>query len=1612
MKKLFTLIAISFFFLSPLISEASHFRYGHITWTRVPGTRNVTFTITTAWKYDYVDPIDLNFGDGTSLSSVSGTEILYVPNDYRVFQAQVTHTYATDGPFTVSFNSCCRISTLQNGADDYFTISSVVCLSNNNLGSPAYTSPVIIEMNSTGNNQFQLVTSEPDGSPISYSTTPIQSNSYIPTIGANVASVSSTGVISWNTTGTAIGQLYQMKITMSDGCAKSEIDFIIKIVSCPLSSTLTGTQSISQGQSANLSLTFNGTAPPWTYRLSGTTTDVTTSTSPTTISVTPSATTTYSVTSLSGSCGVGTPSGTATVTVTNPISLVSCLPLNGNTNDQIGGNNGTIYTNGGSNSYTTNRNSTATSALSISNGSYVEMPTTNLLNNYFTHSMWISPSSLPTNGNNSYLLAIGGIGQSQDLYIENASGVINWVFKSSVNTGNVELRYPANITLGQWYHVVIVKNASTIQIYINGVMVQSVTANGLISGYSSPSVARLGTQSSGLVNFFNGKIDDVRLFRGALSSLEIASLYNSTLDCPTVIGVPTISLTNIANSSLCKNQSSSVSFQQSSVTVGSTYTVQLSNSSGSFASPTTIGTGTASPIQITVPTLTAAGAGYLVRIINGSTTSINTLPLTVLPTATATITGTATIIEGSSTNLTLNFTGTAPWTYSIYNGQSSTSYTSSTATAIQSVSPITTTTYTISNVSDNICGTGTSSGSAIITVNPNLQLLACYPFNGNAQDSKGSNHGTVSGATLTTDRFGNANSAYNFDGNGNYIGIPGVPFATTQFTYSAWVNASELPAYGEARTILSIGNAGGDQFLMLLNNSGTNGPGWNYGSYIGYATAQLPPLLSYTSVVANNWVHFVVVRSLYERKTYINGQLSVINTASAGPYYSTPTLGAIGARFNNTQIQTFKGAIDDVKIYNGPLNDAQVRALYFAEQQCPTIETGGLITATSLSTNSSCPSGTLNINVVTNNITASTGSPLMVELSNSSGSFVNPIQIGTGTTNAISSTLPTNITAGNYKIRVIFGASPNQVISVNTLPLIINPAPTATITGTTSIIAGGTATLTINFTGVSPWTYRLSGTTTDVTTSVSPITITVIPSITTTYTLLSIRNTCGIGTASGSATVTVNIVPQLLACYKFDGNALDSKGLHHGTVNGATLTTDRFGKANAAYDFNGTGNYIQLNNASDFGLTNFTWSAWVNASVLSTLNIPKTIISVGNNAGDQHINMYYWDIPGQSGWNYGSYTSPTTAALPYLISYNSVSINKWVHIVIVRTVSERKMYINGQLSVSNTADPAFYNTPILAAIGSRYNGIQTFSGKIDDVKIYNGTLSDEEVLLLYNEEQGECSAPCSGIIYSLGSGDWNMSSTWSCGRVPDLTDKVLIKAGHNVSVSTNNAKAKKLLNNGQILFANSTSKLTFGAGIPPAIQTITYESQPNPSQGKDAFVSSYLSNGNHETIYYMGPYAGTQGGVNNINRTFISFDLSTIPTNAIVDSAFLNIYYSQAVVDLFYQSSTYFDGHVGDTRIWIQKVTQPWSENTITWNNQPLTTTVNQVGVSTYTSKVQNYKFIVKDFVQGMVANPTNNHGFMLKLQNETPHTLVALASSDEANPSIRPKIQVYYRLP
>jgi hypothetical protein len=106
---------------------------------------------------------------------------------------------------------------------------------------------------------------------------------------------------------------------------------------------------------------------------------------------------------------------------------------------------------------------------------------------------------------------------------------------------------------------------------------------------------------------------------------------------------------------------------------------------------------------------------------------------------------------------------------------------------------------TTSNVGSYTCLVKNANGS-IISDNAYLNVLtldsglvAYYPFTGNPGDSSGNNyHGTVSGASLTTDRFGVSNKAYTFNGSNNYIrsSVTTIPQNNEERSVLAWVRSS------------------------------------------------------------------------------------------------------------------------------------------------------------------------------------------------------------------------------------------------------------------------------------------------------------------------------------------------------------------------------------------------------------------------------------------------------------------------------------------------------------------------------------------------------------------------------------------------------------------------------------------------------------------------------------------------------------------------------------------------------------------------------------------------------------------------------------------------------
>jgi len=216
--------------------------------------------------------------------------------------------------------------------------------------------------------------------------------------------------------------------------------------------------------------------------------------------------------------------------------------------------------------------------------------------------------------------------------------------------------------------------------------------------------------------------------------------------------------------------------------------------------------------------------------------------------------------------------------------------------------------------------------------NMSLDLVAYYPFNGNAEDeSDNENDGTIFGASLTTDRFGNENSAYFFDGVNDYINIGSdqTLLITADVSISVWIEMESVPTwfgpvvargeYGETEDVNNVFN------VHVLNVSGNAYARHSHEHADGINT----DVISTRRLGAGRWTHVGVVRNSSSKtyRFYINGL-----PESDIPYDTNPTggwnaVGYIGwAPWGITTY--FHGAIDDIRIYSRARTDTEMMDLY------------------------------------------------------------------------------------------------------------------------------------------------------------------------------------------------------------------------------------------------------------------------------------------------------------------------------------------------------------------------------------------------------------------------------------------------------------------------------------------------------------------------------------------------------------------------------------------------------------------------------------------------------------------------------------------------------------
>jgi Concanavalin A-like lectin/glucanases superfamily/Domain of unknown function (DUF2341) len=219
---------------------------------------------------------------------------------------------------------------------------------------------------------------------------------------------------------------------------------------------------------------------------------------------------------------------------------------------------------------------------------------------------------------------------------------------------------------------------------------------------------------------------------------------------------------------------------------------------------------------------------------------------------------------------------------------------------------------------------------------------------------------------------------------------------------------------------------------------------------------------------------------------------------------------------------------------------------------------------------------------------------------------------------------------------------------------------------------------------------------------------------------------CGTATPTPTRTPTPTPTPTatpalgLVAAYGFNegsGTVVnDASGNgNNGIINGATWTTS--GKYGDALNFNGTNALVTINNATSLQLTTgMTLEAWVYPTVIGTWW--GDVIYKGNDNYYLEGTSYPSGFPAMGG---------TLPAAPPLYGTAVLALNTWAHLAATYDGATMRLYVNGVQVASRAQTGAFETSTNPLQIGGDSIYGQYFTGRIDEVRIYNRALSAAQI---------------------------------------------------------------------------------------------------------------------------------------------------------------------------------------------------------------------------------------------------------------------------------------------
>ena len=542
-------------------------------------------------------------------------------------------------------------------------------------------------------------------------------------------------------------------------------------------------------------------------------------------------------------------------------------------------------------------------------------------------------------------------------------------------------------------------------------------------------------------------------------------------------------------------------------------------------------------------------------------------------------------------------------------------------------------------------------------------LVAAYSFDegsGNSvkDSSAGGNNGTLANTAWTPQgRYG---SALTFNGSSALVTVPSSSSLrlTSAMTLEAWVRPTAVSA--QWRDVIYKGN---DNYFLEATSDRASRPAT--GASIGRNVYGPSP------IAVNTWTHLAATYDGSTLKLYVNG--AVVGSGARS--------GALETSGNPLQIggdsmfgQYFAGTIDEVRVYNVALTDAQVRA----DMTTPIGPAG---TAPTPPPPADLTISKTHVGSFTQGQTGATYTLLVKN--NGSGAT-------TGTV-TVRDTLPGGLTAAGMS-----GSGWNCTTS------------TLTCTRSDALAGGGSypsVTVTVNVSASAP------------------------SSVTNTATVSGGgENNAGNDSASDVTAIASVVSPLplpaptpgsgLVAAYSFDegsgGTIQDSSANNNdGTISNATWTTGRFGGALA---FNGTNALVSVPSSQSLLLTTaLTLEAWVRPTTVSAQW--RDVIYKGND-------NYF--LEGTSDSSSRPATGGTFAP-GNVYGSSAIGVNTWTHLASTYDGSTLKLYVNGTMVSSGSRSGVIATSSNPLQIGGDSIFGQHFAGTIDEVRVYDVALTAAQI---------------------------------------------------------------------------------------------------------------------------------------------------------------------------------------------------------------------------------------------------------------------------------------------